>query len=129
MITIHDTLPPPTSFVKVGVDIETYGMKKGRLHRPEGRLASLQISIGNHVYMIYEEGQVQEALGRIQRSVWCIHNANFDMRQLRRWSDVEPSHVWDTMVVEQMLWGGYYRNFALMDLVRRYMNVQPSARS
>jgi DNA polymerase-1 len=74
--------------------------------------------------MIMDEHDVKKALQRIRKAkFWIFHNCMFDIRQLRRWAEVKERRVWDTMLVDQVLWGGYYLKFSLKDLVRRYLNV------
>lgn len=118
-------LPPVIDDRPVSVDIEIFGMS-GRLHRPSGTFASMQIGIGDDVYVVLNESELQEAWDRIKHAPTLImHNAMFDIRHLRRWIIIDERPIWDTMIVEQVLWGGYFNNgeFSLADLARRYLDI------
>jgi len=123
---IHiDNLPlrqPDTTYI--ALDVELFGAERHRLHRPTGKFACLTLCPdGENVYLITDEEMVDTALGRVDNTVWSFHNSQFDLRQLRRWADV-PYHkkLWDTMIIERLLWSGYYDRFALKDLSRRYLD-------
>jgi len=114
-----------TSDTVVSVDIEIFNMVEP-LHRPTGEFASMQIGVGDDVYMILDKEQLQEAWDSIQDAKHIvIQNALFDIRHLRRWITINERPVWDLMVVEQVLWGGYYGvgSFSLADMARRYLNI------
>jgi hypothetical protein len=106
-------------------DSEWFGMDKARLHRPGGTFASMACTIDGHtVYYITDEKLIQEFMERIAPALWTGHNLAFDIRQLRMFTDVLPrKRVWDTMLVEQIRFRGYYDDFALNDLARRYLGI------
>jgi DNA polymerase I-like protein with 3'-5' exonuclease and polymerase domains len=105
----------------VAVDIELFGARKERLHRDdEGTFACVSIAMDDSLYLIEDVHDVHEALKRIRHGVWAIHNATFDLRHLRRWSNINPERVWDTMLVERDIFGGWYDRFSLADLHRRW---------
>ena len=109
----------------VSLDIELFGAKEGRLHRPTGRFACLSIAYSpKEVYQLYDQADVPRALERIQAGRWVLMNALFDLRHLRRWADVPQRDVWDIMIVEQDLFGGYYDRFDLHSLARRWLNTE-----
>lgn len=109
----------------VGLDIEIYKMSAPRLHRPTGTFACLSIAFEDgSVYQIYELSELREALKRVSKGLWVFQNALFDVRHLRRWADVPERFIWDTMVVEQDLFGGLYEGFSLADLTRRWLGKQ-----
>jgi len=111
----------------VAIDIEIFGMAKNKLHRPIGDFASFQMCIGEDVYIIFDVHDLKEAWNRIKDARLIVgHNLIFDIRQLRRWVKIEPRQIWCTLVMEKVLWGGYYGNleFSLADLVRRYLDVK-----
>jgi len=112
---------PDNAFV--AVDLELFGAEKHRLHRPTGRFACLTLCPdGENVYLLANEEIVDLALGRIENCVWSFHNSQFDLQQLRRWSNVPPrKKLWDTMIIERLLYSGYYDRFALKDLSRRHL--------
>lgn len=119
-------LPPTQRYGTVAIDVEIYRMNPRQLHRPSGEFACLSISDGETVWMIENAAQVETALHRIDGCRWVFHNADFDLRHLRRWADVPPrpmDRFWDTFLVEKLLWGGWYDSFGLRDLARRYLNL------
>ena len=121
---VKNELPPVVIDRPVSVDIEIFGMSD-RLHRPTGAFASMQVGVGDEVYVVLEQDKLQEAWDNIKNAEHIImHNALFDIRHLRRWITIEERPIWDVMLVEQVLWGGYYNvgEFALADLCRRYLN-------
>lgn len=127
MKVVYD-LPPKTRYDSFALDLEIFRARKEQLHRPYGDFASLGISDGKTVWMIEDVRQVEKALARIQGCRWIFHNAGFDLRHLRRWADVPcPKHMdlfWDTMLVERLLYGGWYSSFGLRDLARRRLQLK-----
>mgnify|MGYP001616145558 FL=1 len=106
----------------VAVDIEMYKQELGRLHRPTGTFACISIAFENgDVYQVYDTTDLRKALNLIKEGQWILHNAMYDIRQLRRWVDIRPRPLWDTMLVELDLFGGLYSNFGLDDLSRRWL--------
>jgi len=64
----------------VGVDIELFGMEKGRLHRPDnGTFACLQVAIGEDVYITTDVNIVPVMMQRIDNCIWTMMNAKFDL--------------------------------------------------
>lgn len=124
-IHVNKLPPPQPDNTMVGVDVEMWGMKQRQLHRPtSGRFACLTISTdAENVYFLDTEELVDIFLGRIDNCIWCIHNSSFDITQLRRYSKIPPrKRLWDTLLMERIMWNGLYSGFALNDLVRRYLN-------
>ena len=105
----------------VSLDLEIYKMNETRLHRPSGTFAALSVAFHDAVYQITDVHDVPKVLGILAPGLWIMHNATFDLAHLRRWSSVPQRKVWDTMIVEQDLFGGYYDTFALDDLSRRWL--------
>lgn len=119
----YDT-PLPEVPDTVAIDIEVFGQEDGKLHHPTGEIASVQICTGNAVYVYTNMDMVQDVIDTIQKSaMWVGHNLQYDLRHLRRFFTVEPHIITDTMVLEQDIFGGYYTNFSLADLCRRYLNL------
>lgn len=119
-------LPPRSRYGTFALDLEILRARKEQLHRPYGDFASLGISDGKTVWMIEEAAKVEAALQRIDRCRWVFHASSFDLRHLRRWAEVpyrEPERFYDTLLVERLLWGGWYDRFGLKDLARRYLGV------
>lgn len=108
----------------VALDVETFGQEKGHLHRPTGSFACLSISIEGRVgvYQIYDSRDIRAVLRNLQDCTWVFHNGLYDLRQLRRYAKIDPRFIWDTMLVDQSMYGGYYQTFGLQDLVRRWLN-------
>jgi len=118
--------PRPGEFI--ALDLEIFGADKNRLHRPEGEFAMLSIGYSDGaVYVITKEEDVQEALDIVYASgssILVYHNAVFDIRQLNRWADhPRGGTVWDTMLMEQGLFGGYYTHFDLASLSARWLHL------
>ncbi len=109
----------------VGVDTELFGMEKSRLHRPDnGTFASLQVAIGEDIHIITDVNIVPVLMQRIDNCIWTMHNAKFDLTHIGRWADiVRRDKIWDTMLVDRILYGGYFEKFALADLVRRHLSI------
>lgn len=119
-------LPPKLGADEVALDLEIFRANPRQLHRPYGDFASLGISDGKTVWMIERVQDVEKALQRVNRCRWIMHNATFDLAHLRRWADIprrKPDLMWDTFLVERILFGGWYDDFALNDLARRYLNI------
>jgi len=99
-------------------------MLPNRLHRPTtGKFACLSVCADpSEVYIITEADQIQSALDRIWNTVWVFHHAKFDLTHLRRWASIPPrQRLVDTLIIDRILWNGYYDNFSLQDLARRYL--------
>lgn len=117
--------PPPklSAGDTVALDLELSGLKQSQLHRPHGRFVSLAGTFdGETVYLIEDEEQIQEFLDNIQEATWVFHNSLFDLGHLRRWAKIdERKNMRDTMLIERLMFSGYYEDFKLNDLVRRYL--------
>lgn len=126
LLKIVKGLPPKaTRENRVALDTEFFGMEKRRLHRPHGQFAYLGASYdGETVYYITDESQIAEFLEMVNDGVWIFANAKFDVRQLRRYAEVpDRKRLWDVILIEQIMYSGYYTDFALNDLVRRYLDT------
>jgi len=110
---------------KISIDTEFMGMDKKRLHRPHGTFAYLGCSFdGNTVYYVDDELDIPAFLQRLELGVWIFANAKFDITQLRRYTDIQPrKNLWDVILIEQIQYSGYYTDFSLADLVRRYLDT------
>ncbi len=122
---IIQAVPPKVSAdTDVAIDTEFFGMDAARLHRPHGSFASMQICTGEDVYIILEEKDIAKSIKNIWGARTIIfQNATFDIRQLRMFVELEERPIWDTMVMERVLWGGYFEGASLADLARRYLNI------
>lgn len=119
-------LPPRMGCGEIALDLEIYHGNPRQLHRPYGEFASLGLSDGKTVWMVEDVADVEKALDRVRRCRWIFHNGTFDLAHLRRWADVprRPADLtWDTFLIERLLYGGWYDDFGLNDLVRRRLDV------
>lgn len=109
----------------VSLDTEFFGQNKDRLHRPHGTFACISIAVEGRaeLYQLYDTRDLKKLFLSIKNAQWVFHNALYDIRQLRQFTAIEPRPIWDTMLVEQSMFGGYYQNFSLKDLVRRYLGI------
>lgn len=123
-IVIHTGELPPETFEwdNVAIDSEFFGQDKTKLHRPHGQFASLAACAdGKNVYMVFEERKIDEFIRRLDKSMWYYHNAKYDLTQLRRFADIpDRKMIWDTQLIEQIRYSGYYDRFSLSDVYRRY---------
>lgn len=113
---------------KVAVDSEFFGQEKKKLHRPHGIFAWLGCTFdGLSVYYITEESEIQEFFDRLNLAVIIGHHLKYDVTQLRKFANISDRNLlWDTMLIEQIMWSGYYTDWGLNDLARRYLDVYMS---
>lgn len=122
MVTFKKELPRPAKKGElVSLDLEVFGQDQDRLHRPTGTFACISIAYSDEVYQVYDVPDLKRAIKRISPGMWVAHNMLYDLLQLRRWCKVPQRQVWDTMLVERAMWGGYYNMFDLSALSRRYL--------
>lgn len=115
---------PPNTYCSI--DSEWLGLHLKTIHRPtSGKFGCLTLCIDPEtVYYIDNLTEIQSALDMAQESVWLMHHAKFDITHLRRYATIPPrKKLVDTMLMERILWNGYYEKFALDDLARRYLHV------
>lgn len=124
---IHKDLPPVVKAKDiVAWDTEFHMMNKDRLHRPDnGTFASMACTInGKDVYIITEESDIKQFFKNIEAGTWVLQNAKFDLIHMRRYAKLpQRTKLWDTMLIEQIMYSGYYNDFGLQDLARRYLQV------
>src|SRR3972149_9265483 len=129
---IHGLPPKALRKDKTALDLEIFGMDINRGHRPvkldgspNGKFASLACtSDGKTVYIIFDEKQIPEFLERVEEAVHVFHHAKFDVTHLRRWAKYsQRKRLVDTMLWEQIMYSGFYNDFALNDLVRRRLDT------
>lgn len=125
LIIINGLPPVVDGSCKVSFDTEFFNMEKKRLHRQHGDFAFLGCTFdGVKVYYITDQDEVEEFLRRIDAGVWIGHNLKFDINQLRRYAHIAPrKKIWDTMLIEQIMYSGYYDTFSLADLARRRLDI------
>lgn len=125
-INIHFGMPPKSfDFELAAMDTEWFGQTKSRLNRPHGRFGCLGVTTnGVDVYMIFDPAQVSEFMSLVDDATHAWHHAQYDIRQLRRYSEMpDRKKIWDTMLVEQVMYSGLYEKFSLAACVRRHLNM------
>jgi len=112
------------------IDLEMFGQDKERLHIPHGTFACLSISMEDGTnYLINDLKLLQPVMDVLwDVPVWVFQNATYDLIQLNALCNIQrpgvPLHtIYDTMLAEKDLYSGYYTNFSLKDMVRRYFGV------
>lgn len=121
-----DKLPPKIRYGSVSLDLELFGADGKQLHRPRGRFGCLTIGHRDRVYVIRDLSSFEKAIEKVSGARWYIHNGNFDIRHFRRWADIPPKQgdiYRDTLILEKLLYSGYYSDFSLSDLARRYLGI------
>lgn len=106
----------------LSIDSEWFGMDPTRLHRPHGQFACAQVAIEDKVYVITDQHDLPELMRRISKGRWILANAMFDVRQIRRFTPIEQKRLWDVILVERDIFGGYFSTFGLDALSNRYLN-------
>src|SRR3990167_7029911 len=114
----------------VGLDTEWF-QHYGNLHRPGGKFACLTTSglgvpTNNFLSADKEESQKYLLAWKEYDGVIALQNAIYDIRQLTHhgiWPMGWEPAVWDTMMVEQDLFGGWYQSFSLQALARRHLRL------
>jgi DNA polymerase-1 len=130
MNIIREQLPPkPRENEWVSIDTEMFRMNKNLMHRPTtGKFACMTVCLERDldtVYITENERNVEDYLSVVDSGVWVMQNARFDIVQLRRYANIPPRKaLWDTMLIEQIMYSGYYNAFSLADLARRYLRIQ-----
>jgi DNA polymerase-1 len=109
----------------VSFDIEMMGQTRERLHRPHGTFACISIAVEGReeLYQLYDTADLKKLFLSAKNALWVGHNMLYDLRQLMRFVEIKPRYIHDTMLLEQAMFGGYYQNFSLKDLVRRYLGI------
>jgi len=111
----------------VAYDLEAWTTKEDakRLHRPVGEFACFAVTAdGYNVYVISEQENLQETVNNMRDCVWVAQNASYDLRQISRWIEIPPvQEHFCTMLFDRVLWGGFFNNFSIKDLARRYLEL------
>jgi len=126
-MNIKYEIPPKFSSGFASIDLEIFGLNENQLHRPtSGVFACASIaheSDPETAYILTEEKQIQGALDNLEHCVHIFQYGTFDVVHLRRWAKYPPrKKFWDTYLAERIIYGGYYDNFALDDLIRRHLD-------
>lgn len=126
-MNILKQLPPKAKKGEmVAMDTEFFGQSVKKLHRPHGVFACITVVLERDLdtaYIIQDWKELKALVKLVKDGMWTFHNAMYDLTQLRPLVELEDRFIWDTMLVEQSMQGGYYRNFSLKDLARRYLGI------
>lgn len=125
MISVIGLPPEAKAGQLVSLDVEMYRQPSLKIHRPTGEFACLSVAMDGdpNVYQITDSHDVRKVLSLVKKGVWVIHNATYDLTQLRRWATINERYIWDTQLVERVLYGGLYDEFSLKALARRYLGL------
>jgi DNA polymerase-1 len=127
MKIIHEIPPPQPKGKFVGIDTEITGLNKPTMHRPtSGKFALLTVATDpDTVYAITDQYQLPLVFANLRETVHVYQHAKFDITHLRRWVNIEPrKYLWDTMLIDRIMYGGYYDAFSLEDLARRHLDMR-----
>jgi DNA polymerase-1 len=119
-------IPPKLSKEdRCACDSEWYRMQEGKLHRPTGTFACATFTIdGKTVYVVTDPKDIKKSFQNIEPAVLIFHNAKFDVFHLRRLTDIPMrKRLWDTMLIEQIMYSGWFDSFRLSDLARRRLDI------
>lgn len=127
MQIIQDLPPKFPDGTWVALDIEIADADKEKLHRPTtGKFACLTVCADPEVvYVVKYASDLYGVLQSLSNCIWVMHNAKFDLTHLNRWTGIPPKvRVWDTMLIDQIMWSGYYQGYSLADCARRYLDIK-----
>lgn len=125
-MNIHKRLPP--QFTKkdwVAFDVEMFEQSKIKLHRPHGRFACVTCCAdGENVYFMDDPQRIPVFIDRIYPATLVGMNMSYDITQLRPYAEIPPKkRVWDIMLIERLMYSGYYETFSLAAMARRYFDI------
>lgn len=100
-------------------------MNKDKLHRPHGTFACATFCAdGKTVYVVTDTDELKQAFANVEDAVHVYVNAKFDIIQIRKYTYIpQRKRLWDCFLIEQIMFSGYYNDFSLADLARRYLDV------
>jgi DNA polymerase-1 len=127
MKIIQEIPPPQPSNKFVALDLELFGLNPKQLHRPtSGQFACLSIAVDPEtVYVVEDELKIPIVFSNLRDTVSVYHHAKFDITHLRRWVNLPPKKkLWDTMLIERIMYGGYFDFFAIEHLARRHLDIK-----
>lgn len=123
---IRREIPPKLSAnQRCAIDTEFVGMDDKKLHRPTGEFACATFYFGTEeVYIVENVSDLQQAFDNIMDAGWIFHNAKFDIFHLRRYTHIPVRMMlWDTQLVEQVMYSGKFTEFNLAACLRRHCNI------
>jgi len=120
--TIQDVVDYCSTKTVLGVDTETEGFdftcKK---------MIMFQIGDEEQQFVIDTRFVSIEPLRHILESkeiIKIFHNAKFDYKFIKKWSDIECEGIYCSFLVERILSCGRHIGYGLKDLCKRYLNVE-----
>ena len=122
LATIDDVVDYCSLKTILGVDTETEG-----LDFTCKKMIMFQIGDADNQYIIDTRFINIEPLRYILEDVDIIkifHNAKFDYKFIKKWSDITCQGVYDTFLVELVNSCGKSLGYSLKDLCKRYFNVE-----
>lgn len=131
--TLAEKLEIFSQYKKVGVDIETTGLKdEDALDSRRGKIRLIQISNSEQQVLVIDcfkisdssKNRLKEFLEDNER-VKIFHNAKFDMKFLMA-GGIRISNVIDTMLLAGLLEAGLKESFKLASVAYRYLNLEIS---
>jgi DNA polymerase-1 len=106
----------------LGVDTETEGFDF-----TTKKMIMFQIGDTDNQYIIDTRFISIEPLREIledKNIIKIFHNAKFDYKFIKKWSDITCEGIYDTFLVELVISCGKSLGYALKDLCKRYLNVE-----
>lgn len=119
-------LPPETDDkARIALDTEWFRMNRNKMHRPHGMFASLACTMdAKTVYLITDSSLIPAFFERIEKGVHIWQNGKFDITQLRKYCTYpDRDRIWDTMLIEQEMFSGYFTDFSQKALARRRLGI------
>jgi ribonuclease D len=126
---IRNEIPPKfPNNTYIAIDTEHFRQQTGKLHRPHGKFAIMTFcTMPDFVWYITDPAEISIALKTLDNCVWVIQNAKYDLTQLKPYTVIPPrTRLIDTMLIERILWNGYYDSFSEDSMARRYLNIEMS---
>lgn len=114
-------LPNIDNIKEVCFDLEMYNQMRNKLHIPHGTFAGLAVVTEEEKIWITDSillNPLFERLKKVER--WVLQNSLYDLIQLSQMLYIEPHPIYDTMLIERILFNNYYDSFSLKSMVRRY---------
>ena len=120
--TIEDVVEYCKDKKILGVDTETEGFDF-----TTKKMIMFQIGDADNQYIIDTRFISIEPLKSILESkniIKIFHNAKFDYKFIKKWSDITCEGIYDTFLVELVISCGKNLGYGLKDLCKRYLNVE-----
>jgi len=121
-----DRLPEYIYGVPVlGIDIETTVTNKKKTANPwQDRMLSVQVSDGEQAFVLRDHFEQLVPILTNPKQTKIAHNARFDLAFLNHKLGIITTNVWDTLVVERLLYAGdRTRSNALANVLLRRLGV------